>query len=494
MNKKDISDIRDTIEFLKQEGELLTIKEPVDPIYETAGIQVALDNGPAFLFENIKGYPEARSIGNVFSRMGRIAKLFGVVDSKQLKFKCLDALKHPIPPVVVDKAPCQEVVITFDVDINNTLPVLKTTERDGARVMGSGMVLFSEKYGRGGYEISFKRMNFRGYRGRDWASLTASPGTHGETILFKDYRNEDVPVTINICASPAVMLIAGAGLVHSIIPLGTDELAIAGGLEGSPIEICKAKTVDACSIAKAEWVIEGVITTERVWETEEAEKLGKANVAPFFPEWVGYLGRAWRSRKFQVTALTHRKDPIYYNWLADSYDGTQVGIPFREACFYEIAERLVPGLVIDVHIPFALRLAGGVIYQVKKKRPADEGFQRNIIAHALSAQPGMKLVIAVDEDVDIYNMDDVLWAIMTRANPTTDYLVGTSGARGIQAGGAPGGLAIDATVPFNERAQFERSHYPVDKIDLKKWLSEAEINAIKGQQSEYARCLAQRGW
>ena len=105
----------------------------------------------------------------------------------------------------------------------------------------------------------------------------------------------------------------------------------------------------------------------------------------------------------------------------------------------------------------------------------------------------MKLVIAVDEDVDIYDMNDVLWAIMTRANPTTDYLVGTSGTRGIQAGGAPGGMAIDATVPFGNRAQYERPHYSVD-IDLGKWLSEAQIDAIRGQQSEYARCLAQRGW
>ncbi|MBI5443049.1 MAG: UbiD family decarboxylase, partial [Deltaproteobacteria bacterium] len=287
-----------------------------------------------------------------------------------------------------------------------------------------------------------------------------------------------------------VMMVAGAGLVHSIIPLGSDELAIAGALEGSPIEICRAKTVDAYSLARAEWVIEGIITRERVWETEEAEKLGKANVAPFFPEWVGYLGRAWSSRKFQVTALTHRRDPIYYNWLADTYDGTLVGLPFREACFYELADRLVPGLVVDVNIPFALKIAGGAVFQVRKRRPSDEGFQRNVLAHALSAQPGIKLLIAVDDDVDIYNVDDVLWAVMTRANPATDYIVGTSGTRGIQAGGAPGGVAIDATVPLEARAQFERSRYALEKIDLGKWLSASDIGEIQTQQSEYARSRA----
>ena len=135
MGKKDISDIRGTLVFLEQEGGLVKIEEPVDPIYEVAGIQVALDNGPAFLFENIKGYPGVRSVGNVFSRMERIAKLYDVAEPKRLKFKCLNALEHPIPPVVVDKAPCQEVVVTKDIDINNTLPVIKATEKDGARVL-----------------------------------------------------------------------------------------------------------------------------------------------------------------------------------------------------------------------------------------------------------------------------------------------------------------------------------------------------------------------
>jgi 4-hydroxy-3-polyprenylbenzoate decarboxylase len=301
------------------------------------------------------------------------------------------------------------------------------------------------------------------------------------------------------------MLIAGGGGVHSVIPLGTDELGIAGAVQGSPIEICKAKTVDAYSVAKAEWVIEGYITTEVIWETEEAEKIGKQDVSPFFPEWTGYLGKTWRSRKFKATAITHRKDPIFYDWLADSYDGEYVGYPLQEACFYELADRLVPGLVIDVHKPYALRMWGGVILQVKKRRPRDEGYQRNILTHMLGAQPGIRLIVAVDEDVDIYSMDDVMWAIMSRTNPATDFLMGASGSRGvaaqpgeeatrIEAGGFGGGMAIDATVPFLQKERFERSHYAVDQVDFKKWLSEEELNAIRAQQSEYARCLAQRGW
>jgi len=101
MSKKDITSMRGTIEFLRQqEGELLVAKEPVDPVYEIAGIQVALEEGPAILFENLTGYPGIRSVGNIFARRDRIGKLFDVDDWKHLKWKCLDAMKNPLPPKV----------------------------------------------------------------------------------------------------------------------------------------------------------------------------------------------------------------------------------------------------------------------------------------------------------------------------------------------------------------------------------------------------------
>ena len=503
MAKKDITTLRGTLEFLEERGELLRVKGEVDPILEISGIQKALDNGPVILFENIKGYPGVRSVGNVFARRDRIAKLFEVDDWKKLKWKCLDAIKKPLPPKVVDKGPCQEVVITGeDINVPDLLPVMKHTTKDGARVMGSGNVLICDKWARGGKEFSYKRMHFRG---KDWASITSSPATHTEAIIFMDHRKENVPLTINICNSPAAMMVAAAGGVHSIIPLGTDELAIAGALQGSPVEICRAKTVDAYAIANAEYVIEGYWTTETVWETEEAEKDGRQDVLPFFPEWTGYLGKTWKSRKFQVTGVTHRKNPIFYNQLAASYDGEFNSFDFREAMFYELADRLVPGLVVDVHCPFALRFWGGVIYQVKKRRPRDEGYQRNILINTLGAQPGIRLVIAVDDDVDIYCMDDVMWAIMGRAEPATDFLRGATGSRGVaaqpgeeatrlEAGGFGGGLGIDATVPFLEKWRYERAHYPSDTVDLKKWFKEEEIKAAKAQQGEYAKVLSKHGW
>ncbi|MFC1815349.1 UbiD family decarboxylase domain-containing protein [Thermodesulfobacteriota bacterium] len=503
MAKKDITDMRATIEFLRREGELLVAKAPVDPVYEVAGILVALEEGPAVLFEEMKGYPGIRGVGNVFARRDRIAKLFDVDDWKQLKWKCVDAIKNPLPPKIVNKTPCQEVVYTGkDIDVPRLIPALKHSTRDGARVMGSGTVLISDKWARGGKEFSFKRMHFRG---KDWGSITSSPATHTEAIIFMDHRKENVPLTINISNSPAAMMVAAGGHVHSIIPLGTDELAIAGALQGSPVEICKAKTVDAYAIADSEFVIEGYWTTDTIWETEEAEKDGRQDVVPFFPEWTGYLGKSWKSRKFQVTAVTHRKNPIFYNLLSATYDGQFFSFDFREAMFYELSDRLVPGLVVDVHCPFALRHLGGVIYQVKKRRPRDEGYQRNLLINTLGVQPGIRLVIVVDEDVDIYSMDDVIWAIMSRTEPATDYLRGAAGSRGVAAqpgetatmmatGGFGGGMGIDATVPFLQKWRYERAHYPSDMVDLKKWFTEKDIKAAKAQQGEYAKVLSKYGW
>jgi 4-hydroxy-3-polyprenylbenzoate decarboxylase len=116
----------------------------------------------------------------------------------------------------------------------------------------------------------------------------------------------------------------------------------------------------------------------------------------------------------------------------------------------------------------------------------------------------MRMAIAVDEDVDIYNNDDVMWAIETRVDPDKDILRLPRGMRGIAAqpmevrergvGGWEGGMAFDATKPFNEVWRFERGHYPSDKVDLKKWLTEEQIAAVRAQQSEYARTCAKRGW
>ncbi len=175
MKKKDATSIRGALEYLDSRGEVLHVKKEVDPIYEIAGIQKALEKGPILLFEKIKGYPNFIDLGNFFGRREPLADLFDVDDPKKLKFKFVEAIKNPIPPKIVKEAPCQEVVITKNIDVLGTLPVIKHTEKDAGRIMGCGNQLLCDVYRKGDTNVSFNRIHFRG---KDWASLSTAQITH----------------------------------------------------------------------------------------------------------------------------------------------------------------------------------------------------------------------------------------------------------------------------------------------------------------------------
>jgi UbiD family decarboxylase len=155
---KEATSIRSILEYLEGKGEVLHVKQEVDPIYEIAGIQKALDKGPVLFFERIKGYPNFYDIGNLFSRRERIADLFDVDDPNRMKFKFVEAMRKPLPPKTVEKAPCQEVVITDNIDVLGYLPIIKHTERDAGRILGCGIQLLMGPYFGGGGNLSFNRI------------------------------------------------------------------------------------------------------------------------------------------------------------------------------------------------------------------------------------------------------------------------------------------------------------------------------------------------
>lgn len=135
-----------------------------------------------------------------------------------------------------------------------------------------------------------------------------------DQIATEYYKKEPIPLSINIGTPPAATLITGAGFLYVIFPRGCDELGIAGALQGFPIEMVKCKTIDAYAIAESEYVLEGYLdTTKKVWESPLAEKDQKQGVYPFHPEWTGYMGKAYRTYQFNVTAITHRKGKMIYD-------------------------------------------------------------------------------------------------------------------------------------------------------------------------------------
>src|SRR5499433_1752230 len=210
--KKDISSLRSTLEYLKESGELVSTDVEVDPHLEVAAIQKHFDGGAPLLWEKIKGYPNARICNNIYATAERIARLFDVDDPRKFKFKAVEAIRQPLPPIVVKDAPCQEVVITRDVDVWDRVPMISHSKSDPGRTLGAGNTVVRGRFFWGGSHIGYNRMNFRG------------PGYHMDMVATHWYRKEPIPMTINIGVPPACTMMAGSGFTYMILPKGADEL------------------------------------------------------------------------------------------------------------------------------------------------------------------------------------------------------------------------------------------------------------------------------
>lgn len=491
--------LRSTIEFLRAEGQLIESNRQVDPAVEVIALQKHFDGGPCLYFDDVKGYPDHRIVTNVIAREDMLTKLFPCDSPRDLKRKFQTALTQPLAPQVVESAPCQEVVITDEIDVWKEVPMVSHTFEDPGRTLGGGITLVSGRHFWGGSHIAFNRMNFRG---PDFSSFQLSPGSHGDMIATEFYRKERIPMTINIGVPPAVTITAGSAFDYLLLPKGSDELGVAGAFQGFPVDVVKAKTVDAMSIAEAEIVIEGYLDTEdKVWESPIAEEENVQGKYAFHPEWAGYMGKAYRTYKFVATGITRRADrPIYHALGVHMQEVHNACVIPREAALLEIADRIEPGLVTDVHVPWAMTEWGGAVFQVKKRRQRDEGAQVNIMDTILAASRGMRVALAVDDDIDIYDLNDVVWAATTRVNPAIDVHRVAVGGVGqtfqpgdrASAGAAdwtasnirfPGGVSIDATAPYAYKDAFARPTYPIEAVDPIEFFG---IEAVKSVRQEQA--------
>src|SRR5512137_2392908 len=116
MGKEETRSLRSMLEWLRKEGMVLESEKEVDPKLEVAAIQKRLDGGPPMIFNKVKGYSNARIATNVMASDRVIARMFGYNDRKSLKFKIHESILQPLPPKIVDKAPCQEVVMDKNID------------------------------------------------------------------------------------------------------------------------------------------------------------------------------------------------------------------------------------------------------------------------------------------------------------------------------------------------------------------------------------------
>ena len=509
-----ISDLRKTLDWLRSNGDLIETDKEVDPDLEITGLQKHLDGGCPILFNNVKGKPNHRVITNLFGDMNVVNKMFGWTSDQERTRKLAYALGHPLKPVVVESkdAPVHHTIIEKPNDVNQYMVPIRHTTYEPELTVGSGNRIVAGEHFDGGTDTGYNRMNFR------WGNVGTfqiSPGSHMWQVVSK-YYNADEPVPITMCfgVPPSCTLMAGAGFDYAILPAGCDELGIAGAIQGAPVRLVKAKTVDAYALADCEVVLEGYVNPrDRRYETKESEDAGVQGRYHFHPEWAGYMGKAYKAPTFHVTAVTMRDPktkPIIFCLGVHTLDDHNIDTTVREAAMFELCERLQPGIIQDVNIPYCMTDWGGAIIQVKKRNKIDEGWQRNFMGALLSCSQGSRLVIACSEDTDIYDMDDVMWCLTTRVNPRTDILNPIPGGRGqtfmpaerMTAGDKQwtasntqfeGGMGIDATVPFGYESDFLRPVYPVDRVDPAKFFSPKDIENAKKRMKGWVHSLARTG-
>ncbi|MBW2622409.1 MAG: UbiD family decarboxylase [Deltaproteobacteria bacterium] len=480
---------RDCIQFAKQNNMFLKIKKEVDPCYEIASITKAFDGGPVLLFENIKGYPGRKVLANLMGNRDIIARYFDTTKEK-LSEMFIESVASPVAPIIVRDAPCQENVLDKNIDVLKTLPVMTHTPMDIGPVITGGVVMVKYPEEMAGDDFSFNLSYHRLHAGRapDWLTLASLYNRHFLDVLHHHKkRGEEYPLTINIGLSPPLNFLAAGGTLPQIRSKGKDDLGVAGALQGSPVRICKAGTVDAFGLADAEIVLEGkILYCERIYEYDRENQ--KSERPPYyFPEFMGYEGVAERAFKFQVTGLTHRHSPYYVSQMADSVESSNLGAIVSEASIYHACKSLAPDSFINCHILNCMRGILGVVIQCRTNHSLETGISQGLTSAAFGAFRNIKFVVVVDEDVDIYDPEDVLWALTVRTKPDRDINI-------IKKAGL-GDLfetrwSADTTVPFGNKWRAVRPKYK--EVDIREILESPETEKTVSLMSESSRRYARR--
>ena len=442
-------DLRGYLSHLEKQGQLLRVSDEVDAKFEiAAGIRKTSDiEGPALLFESVRGFPGWRVLGGLFATRKLVALGLGV-PQEQLLERYLTLEDKRIPPEIVATGPVKEIKWSGDqVDLAK-LPIVTHASKDCGPYVTIGVQV--------GKDPDTHIRNLSIHRmlvlGKDKLSLWAPADHHlGRMILKAEEKKRGLEVATAIGVEPS--LIIGS---QAKVPYGIDEYHVAGGLRGAPVRLTKCESIDVEVPAAAEIVIEGVtIPGERVADGP-------------YGEYPGCYSEAKQAPVLKVTAITMRQNPIYQTALT--------GMPVTEnhtlieygnaAVVYREVKKIVPE-ARAVNMTPGGTFRHHVVVSIKK-RAENEG--RNVILALLSLGIGLKQVIVVDEDIDPFDPMQVEWAMATRFQADKDAIIVPRIACSTLDPSCPenrvtAGLGIDATAPMKERWRFEKVEIPgVDKV------------------------------
>ncbi|MFV2102985.1 UbiD family decarboxylase [Micromonospora sp. LOL_024] len=415
--------------------------------------------GPAVLFDRVRPEhgPTRAVLMGLYGTRRRAAGLLGCTPA-ELPHRLLAAVRSPHPPVpAVDPAGWPREELPLDL---TALPVPVLTDEDAGPYLTLGAVLATDPE-TGVRNLSVHRMCVQG---PDTLTIWMVPGRDLELAYRAALRRgAPLPVAIHLGLGPAVLL--SSCCPTALVPPGIDELAVAGALAGQPVELLRCRTVDAEFIANAEYVIEGELLAETAPESPHGV------VAT--PEFLGYQGRAHPSLPLvRVTAITARDRPILQAVSGPGHEqSVLLGFGMEAAVLDLLARRGTPVRAAHCHT------AGGgqlmvVLQWPAKCGPEDDGTVRAAAEAVLTQFRMAKLVLCVDEDVDVESDQDLWWAMVTRFQADLDMVVlpdregfaldpsqHTGYSRAVSADGRTAKAVFDCTVPYAQRARFRRPRF-----------------------------------
>ena len=423
----NFKDLRDFISFLEAKGELRRIATPVSADLEITEIcdRTVKQGGPALLFENVEGY-DIPVLINMYGTEQRMAWALGVEkldDLVQRVEGLLGMVQGGAPKGIVDKlrmlgrlrelasfqskivrsGPCQEVVHTGDdVDLFK-YPIPKCWPMDGGRYITLPLVITKDP------ETGVQ--NFGMYRIQVFDKNTC--GMHWQThkVGARHYRvsgeegRERVEVAVALGGDPATIWTGSAPL-----PPDMSEMMIAGFIREEGVELVKAKTVDLEVPAHAEIVLEGYVTP------------GDEALEGPFGDHTGYYSLADTYPVFHVTAVTHRREPIYPTIIVgrppmEDYFMGKV----TERVFLPIMQTVLPEIV-DINMPAEGVFHNLVLVSIKKEYP---GHAQKVMygLWGLGLMSLAKAIIVVDDFVDVHNLSEVTWRVTNNIDVARDIIV-----------------------------------------------------------------------
>ncbi len=423
------NDLRDFIALLEKRGELKRINVEIDPNLEMTEIcdRTLRAGGPALLFENPKG-STIPVLGNLFGTPERVALGMGEESVTALREigKLLAMLKEPDPPKgmkdawdklpifkqvlnmapkLVSKANCQQIIIEADdVDLSQ-LPIQTCWPGDAGPLISWGLVITKGPL-KDRQNIGIYRQQVIGKNRVIMRWLAHRGGALDFVEWQQAHPGKPFPIAVALGADPATILAA-----VTPVPDSLSEYAFAGLLRGSKTELVKCIGSDLQVPASAEFVLEGHIHPDDM-----------ADEGPF-GDHTGYYNEVERFPVFTIDRITHRKDPIYHS----TYTGRPpdepaiLGVALNEV-FVPILQKQFPEIV-DFYLP-----PEGCSY-----RMACVSMKKQYAGHAKRVMFGVwsflrqfmytKFIIVTDEDVNVRDWNDVIWAMTTRMDPARDTTI-----------------------------------------------------------------------